>query len=344
VNRGRRLFGSSSGNRSLLSANRRALSNQPGTSVVLGSESKGRQTTDVGRLLGKPSASLGIATEKRSPIDLLNAKEQFGEIPLDVARQAGRFVAQFDSECGRELARSLDPVLCTGEPPWILSYHLDQGDGWLSPANTELLRILKSDPVVTAALDEIRTAWRTDSLMHTDLKWNNVLAVPGKNGQWECRVVDWEMVNRGDPAWDAATMLQSWWWHWVLSTPPHEITTLDAFIDRRRGAFEESRPSLEAFWSGCIEEVSPDAAHDWLERCAHLGAARLLQTAYEQLQTESVISDSVRLLIDLSRRFLTEPESALPFSPHGESGPAVIRHAASREGEVPHRAASRADP
>ena len=68
VNRGRRLFGSSSGNRSLLSANRRALSNQPGTSVVLGSESKGRQTTDVGRLLGKSSASLGIATEKRSPI------------------------------------------------------------------------------------------------------------------------------------------------------------------------------------------------------------------------------------------------------------------------------------
>ena len=35
---------------------------------MLGSESKGRQTTDVGRLLGKSSASLGIATEKRSPI------------------------------------------------------------------------------------------------------------------------------------------------------------------------------------------------------------------------------------------------------------------------------------
>lgn len=68
VNRGRLLFGSPSRSRSLLSTNRRALSQQPGTSVVLGTESRGRQTTDVGQLLGKSSSSLGIATEKRSPI------------------------------------------------------------------------------------------------------------------------------------------------------------------------------------------------------------------------------------------------------------------------------------
>lgn len=68
TNRGRRLFGSPSGSRSLLSANRRSLSRQPGTNVVLGTESKGRKTTDIGQLLGKSSSSIGIATEKRSPI------------------------------------------------------------------------------------------------------------------------------------------------------------------------------------------------------------------------------------------------------------------------------------
>ena len=267
--------------------------------------------------------------------DLLESTEQLGEIPLDVARQTGQFAALLDSPYGRELAQQLDPKLCDGKPPWILSYHLDQGDGWLSPANAELLQILQADPAVTAVLDEIRADWRTDSLMHTDLKWNNVLAVPGTQGGPECRVIDWEMVNRGDAAWDAATMLQCWWWYWVLSTPPHEITSLDEFLERRRGAFEETRPSFEAFWSGCVEELSPETQRERLDRCVRFGAARLLQTAYEQLQFETAIAKSTRLLIDLARRFLTNPDSAVPFSPQGELAPPSTARATVRQGEAP---------
>jgi hypothetical protein len=63
-----RLFGSPSGNRSLLSENRRSDAFSPGSSVVLGSESKGRKTTDVGSLLGRSTGALGISTERRSPI------------------------------------------------------------------------------------------------------------------------------------------------------------------------------------------------------------------------------------------------------------------------------------
>lgn len=63
-----RLFGSPSRNRSLLGANRRSSASAPGSSVVLGSESKGRKTTDVGSLLGRSTGALGIASERRSPI------------------------------------------------------------------------------------------------------------------------------------------------------------------------------------------------------------------------------------------------------------------------------------
>jgi outer membrane receptor protein involved in Fe transport len=63
-----RLFGSPSRNRSLLSANRRSAAFSPGSSVVLGSESKGRKKTDVGSLLGRSTGAVGISTERRSPI------------------------------------------------------------------------------------------------------------------------------------------------------------------------------------------------------------------------------------------------------------------------------------
>jgi len=63
-----RLFGSPSRNRSLLSSKRRSDAFSPGSSVVLGTESKGRKTTDVGSLLGRSTGAVGISTERRSPI------------------------------------------------------------------------------------------------------------------------------------------------------------------------------------------------------------------------------------------------------------------------------------
>ncbi|MBL6706460.1 MAG: TonB-dependent receptor [Planctomycetaceae bacterium] len=63
-----RLFGSPSRNRSLIGENRRANAFSPGASVILGSESKGRKTTDVGSLLGRSTGALGVSTERRSPI------------------------------------------------------------------------------------------------------------------------------------------------------------------------------------------------------------------------------------------------------------------------------------
>lgn len=251
--------------------------------------------------------------------DLLSAAEHAGGIPLAVARQAGNLVAEFESECGRAIATALNPNLCDGRPPWILSYHRDQGDGWLSPANEQLLRTLQDDSRLTGTLDEIRLSWTADSLMHSDLKWDNVLAVNGEgaeeNSESPCRFIDWEMVNRGDAAWDAATMVQCWWWYWIMSTPPVELTTLDDLQRKRMPAFDEHRDSLNAFWAGYVESLSVESAHERLAGCLRLAAARLLQTTYELLQSASEFSPQARLLVEMSRRFLLQPESAQRFAP-----------------------------
>jgi hypothetical protein len=63
-----RLFGRAGRGRSLLSANRRRFSGQPGTVVVLGSESRLRLSTDAGDLLKKSPSALGVGGQRRSPI------------------------------------------------------------------------------------------------------------------------------------------------------------------------------------------------------------------------------------------------------------------------------------
>lgn len=63
-----RLFGESTGGRSLLSANRQRFAGQPGTSIVHGSESRLRLSTDAGDLLLKSPSTLGVTGQRRSPI------------------------------------------------------------------------------------------------------------------------------------------------------------------------------------------------------------------------------------------------------------------------------------
>ena len=250
--------------------------------------------------------------------DLLSEIEFTGGIPLAVARQAGRLVAHFEAEGGKAVAEVLDPQLCSGQPPWILSFHRDQGDGWLSPANQQLLTMLQTEPQLASTLDELHAAWTTDSLMHSDLKWDNVLVdqTAGESGP-HCRLIDWEMVNRGDAAWDAATMIQCWWWYWVMSTPPAELTTFDDLHQKRMPAFDEHRVSLNEFWMGYVEALSKEAARDQLAKCLRLASARLLQTTYELCQSAEQLPPQARVLVEMSRQFLLQPETALPFAPEG---------------------------
>ena len=250
--------------------------------------------------------------------DLLSEIDHAREIPLAVARQAGRLVAQFETDNGTAVARVLDAKLCEGQPPWILSFHKDQGDGWLSPANQHLLKMLQSVPKLTTVLDNMHAAWTTDSLMHSDLKWDNILVdhAVGESGP-HCRFIDWEMVNRGDAAWDAATMIQCWWWYWVMSTPPNELSTFNELQQNRMPAFDEHRASLNEFWSGYVEPLSIEAARDQLAKCVRLASARLLQTTYELCQSSEKFQQPARILVEMSRQFLLQPETAQSFAPEG---------------------------
>ena len=62
------LFGPGGVSRSFLAEQRRARATGPASSVVLGSESKPRATTDTGSLLGKSFGSPGVGMQRRTPI------------------------------------------------------------------------------------------------------------------------------------------------------------------------------------------------------------------------------------------------------------------------------------
>ena len=260
--------------------------------------------------------------------NLHQTMESCGEIPINVADDCAAAVALLESAEGRELASSLNPELCTGQPPWILAFHIDAGDGPLSRANDEFLQRLHEDSWLTSRLDVLREAWEPQTLMHGDLKWNNVLVDPNlSTGNRACRFVDWEMVDRGDSAWDVGTMLQSWWSWCVLSTPNLSCTGFGKFLSDHGDRFERTRGFTAAFLrnylgraSGKAADPSPgssnaelSASHQ-LQKCIQFGAVRLLQTIYELSQFADSLMLQAKLLLEMSRMFLERPQTAIDLT------------------------------
>jgi len=244
--------------------------------------------------------------------------ERVVTIPESVSHGLGSLIGDFHSPDCVQLLDSISHELCPGSPPWILSFHVNQGAGSLSPANEQFLEMLQRDDALKLNLDDLRSGWQATSLMHGDLKWNNVLIRETESiPDWY--VIDWEMVDRGDPRWDLATMIQCWWYFWILSTPPELLTNLDGLLTHRRIAFDETRFSLDALWDGYRSAVglTESESQELKQVVARFAAARMLQTVYELLHIQDEISVSAHLMIEMSRRILENPQSLPEFLPGG---------------------------
>ena len=79
--------------------------------------------------------------------------------------------------------------------------------------------------------------WRDETLIHGDIKSDNILVGPPRDRHeaqedtvW---FVDWEFVQIGDPAWDLASALHDFMIFWTSSMPLEPDLAAEAMIDQR---------------------------------------------------------------------------------------------------------------
>lgn len=95
--------------------------------------------------------------------------------------------------------------------------HPIQTFGRLSPeilgnapgAFSGLLRWTQKDPAVNVRLRKLREKWNPASLIHGDLKIDNVLVPKKPSAKTPPIVVDWELAGKGDPSWDCGSFIGS---------------------------------------------------------------------------------------------------------------------------------------
>ena len=196
------------------------------------------------------------------------------------------------------------------QPPWIMRAHKPSPDllASLTPANAETIRILQTQEDLSRHLDRLRRQWQPSTVVHNDIKSDNILVLDG-DGPAEVRLVDWELVSFGDPAWDVAGMLQDFILFWI-QTMPYAAAGVPpaAMAASAKYKLPELHPAMRAFWSGYRGAVGPEA--ELLTRAVAFSAARMIQSAYEIGQAASSLAPASILLLQISANILRDPARA----------------------------------
>jgi aminoglycoside phosphotransferase (APT) family kinase protein len=235
----------------------------------------------------------------------------------------GRFSCALAREAGRTLAlvhaiplTTLNGLPSPADPTsWIRVHDPDlKSIHAMSPAAEELTRIIQGIDDLCAAVDELVATWHETSVIHGDIRWDNLLAVRGANSRrWtRLQLIDWELCAAGDPAVDIGAFLGEYLRGWLQSIPitdPEDPGRLLAYAGL---PLRRMRPALRAFWNAYTKHSLGTAAESGrnLQRAIRFAAVRLLTAALEEAETLYELHAGVLYLVPLSRNLLRRPDEA----------------------------------
>jgi hypothetical protein len=211
------------------------------------------------------------------------------------------------------------------DEPWALSFHMPRLGllTELGPANAQALRIVQAEPGLAERLDQAQRLWRRETLIHGDVRADNVLVrVPGTTfaAAW---LVDWELVQVGDPAWDLAGALHETVLVWLRSMPAAGPSEVESMIAAARVPLASLWGGTCALWHGYREAARcvGNEADSLLTRAVTFSAARLIHSTYEDLYMKERLTTRAVLCLQLAANILTDPRRArvqlygLPLGP-----------------------------
>ena len=135
--------------------------------------------------------------------------------------------------------------------------------------------------------------------------------VSGRRGAG-LKLVDWELASVGDPCWDIGSVFNDYLSFWLLSVPVTGQELSEESLALARYPLDKMQPAIGAFWAAYIRRMGLDAgtADEWLVRSVQFAAARLLQTAFEQMQMATQLTGNVVFFLQVSLNMLQRPLEA----------------------------------
>jgi hypothetical protein len=241
--------------------------------------------------------------------------QRLGSFPIEIAKLQGKRLGTYHSKA-RINGQTKGLEHFGRQLPWILSVHetdpmyLNQ----LSHGNSQLVEILQRYPDFQNALAVIKAEWKRTTLIHGDIKWENMmLCKKGDTGALDLKIIDWEIADIGDETWDAGAVIQAYLSFWVFSLPLNSGMNLTDAAASSPYSGDEIKSALAAYWLSYAKTrgFTQPTARKMLVRCMACAAARMIQTAYESVQSSPQISPYALCKLQMSMNILKDPAAAV---------------------------------
>ena len=252
------------------------------------------------------------------PLWMAMAADPTHSPPRKAARALGRALGTFH-RVFRTPDGSLDAKLgwMPRSVPWVMMVHKPGPEmlATISQANYQTVKILQTQEGLSARLDALRKAWRVETVIHNDIKSDNILIrqVPGPEPDAvEARIVDWELVQLGDPAWDLAGALQDLLGFWVQSLPMAPGMPADRMMASATYPLAAVQAAFRALWAGYRATAGLSGADSdaLLTRAIRFSAPRLIQSAYEMSHGSPTLPPPAVIFLQVGSNILDDPELA----------------------------------
>lgn len=237
--------------------------------------------------------------------------------PEDAAVTAGRILATFHETLGAAARAGHLPFV-----PRTVPYAWTSRDAFRRPArevgaaSATFGKLLDEHAGFYDRLPALRERWAaSDGVVHGDVRWDNFLltAGPAPADNLNLRLIDWELVTRGDPAWDVSAFLAEYVRFWFSTTMMHRTTDLDDVRRRAPVPLERCHASARAFVAAYARRrrLAEKGRRELLARIHDYFPFNLVVIGFENLQRQTHVPGVSRAALTMAARAAEEPAAAL---------------------------------
>jgi hypothetical protein len=238
------------------------------------------------------------------------------EFPCDSAAPLGEALGTLH-RVFRDQSFQRDPSMSRlpSAPPWILFGHRPTPEIFarLSPASLQILKLVQQDRPMVAGLEGLRNEWIADTLIHGDIKGDNVLVTVRADEDVRVRIVDWELIQVGDAAWDVGNMFRDFLSYWLVSVPLSGDLAPEQMLESAQIPLANLHPATRTFWNAYrgSARLDANAADSFLLRSVRFAAARMAQGAYELSASAHSPSNLAVMMLQIAANILADPSEAV---------------------------------
>ena len=202
------------------------------------------------------------------------------------------------------------------DPPAPLSLAHPSPDirSYISPGALEIIRRVQAEDGLVPRLDAIAAGWTATTVVHGDVKLDNILlqdaASAGSDPSAQrVYLVDWELVQRGDPAWDVAGALRDFIFFWIIFMQ-HDLEP-DDMAARARFPLAVLQPAIRQLWASYRAAVVESAAvtEALLVRAIGYSGVRMIRTALDLASSFTDVPAPADLLLRVAVNLLADVQA-----------------------------------